>query len=170
MRSGPRYKLPTANPSPFRGEGLIEGAGRGCAPVLGIISGFGDNGGGETPVPFPNTEVKPSSADGTAGVTRRESRSSPSIFFLVPSGFGPAGLELFLEPRPPRAPARPRPRRAAWAAAHSSGLQAARAARRGLPAHRARPGRPARGKGRSAALPRPLRAQGWARRRGRGPP
>src|SRR6266516_4862897 len=81
MRSGPRYKLPTANPSPFRGEGLIEGAGRGCAPVLGIISGFGDNGGGETPVPFPNTEVKPSSADGTAGVTRRESRSSPSIFF-----------------------------------------------------------------------------------------
>ena len=26
----------------------------------------GDNGGGVTPVPIPNTEVKPSSADGTA--------------------------------------------------------------------------------------------------------
>ena len=26
----------------------------------------GDHGGGETPVPIPNTEVKPSSADGTA--------------------------------------------------------------------------------------------------------
>ena len=26
----------------------------------------GDYGGGETPVPIPNTEVKPSSADGTA--------------------------------------------------------------------------------------------------------
>jgi hypothetical protein len=40
---------------------------------------FGDFGGGETPVPFPNTEVKPSSADGTVGVTRWESRSLPSV-------------------------------------------------------------------------------------------
>src|SRR6266702_7758901 len=39
---------------------------------------FGDFGGGETPVPFPNTVVKPASADGTVGVTRWESRSLPS--------------------------------------------------------------------------------------------
>src|SRR5207253_3000618 len=46
---------------------------------LGIIPSFGGHGGGETPVPFPNTEVKPSSADGTVGVTRWESRSLPSV-------------------------------------------------------------------------------------------
>ncbi len=37
----------------------------------------GGYGGGETPVPIPNTAVKPSSADGTAWVTAWESRSSP---------------------------------------------------------------------------------------------
>ena len=34
-------------------------------------------GGGATPVPIPNTAVKPSSADGTRGVSPRESRSPP---------------------------------------------------------------------------------------------
>ena len=33
--------------------------------------------GGATPVPIPNTEVKPSRADGTALVTAWESRSLP---------------------------------------------------------------------------------------------
>jgi hypothetical protein len=33
--------------------------------------------GGVPPVPFSNTEVKPSSADGTRGVSPRESRSPP---------------------------------------------------------------------------------------------
>ncbi len=37
----------------------------------------GDDGEGETPVPIPNTEVKPFSADGTGGETLRESRSLP---------------------------------------------------------------------------------------------
>src|SRR3954452_17318525 len=37
----------------------------------------GDNSGGETPDPIPNSEVKPSRADGTAGGTLWESRSSP---------------------------------------------------------------------------------------------
>ena len=37
----------------------------------------GGNGGGETPVPIPNTVVKPSSADGTARETVWESRSLP---------------------------------------------------------------------------------------------
>ena len=38
----------------------------------------GDHSGGATPVPIPNTAVKPSSADGTCGATRRESRTSPA--------------------------------------------------------------------------------------------
>ena len=39
--------------------------------------GFGGHGGGETPGPIPNPEVKPSSADGTARATGWESRSLP---------------------------------------------------------------------------------------------
>jgi hypothetical protein len=35
---------------------------------------------GVTPVPIPNTEVKLSTADGTAGVTLWESRSPPGVF------------------------------------------------------------------------------------------
>ena len=35
---------------------------------------------GEIPVPIPNTEVKPSNADGTALVTVWESRTLPEIF------------------------------------------------------------------------------------------
>ena len=38
---------------------------------------LGNNSGGVTPVPIPNTEVKPSDADGTALVTVWESRKSP---------------------------------------------------------------------------------------------
>ena len=37
----------------------------------------GDDGEGVPPVPIPNTEVKPFSADGTWLVTARESRSPP---------------------------------------------------------------------------------------------
>ena len=39
----------------------------------------GEDSGGATPVPIPNTEVKPSSADGTWDASPRESRSSPGI-------------------------------------------------------------------------------------------
>ena len=39
---------------------------------------------GVTPVPIPNTEVKPSTADGTAWVTAWESRSLPGLFLLRP--------------------------------------------------------------------------------------
>jgi hypothetical protein len=35
---------------------------------------------GETPLPIPNREVKPRSADGTAGLPRWESRSVPGTF------------------------------------------------------------------------------------------
>ena len=44
----------------------------------------GDDGGGDTPLPIPNREVKPASADGTAGETPWESRSSP--IFIVLNG------------------------------------------------------------------------------------
>ena len=49
-----------------------------CAIViLGSIKVSGGHSEGATPVPFPNTEVKPFSADGTARETVWESRSSP---------------------------------------------------------------------------------------------
>ena len=42
----------------------------------------GDYGGGETPVPIPNTAVKTSSADGTALETVWKSKSLPGIFIF----------------------------------------------------------------------------------------
>ncbi len=47
---------------------------------------FGGNSERVTPVPIPNTEVKPLSADGTARATVWESRSLPN-FFLMPLSF-----------------------------------------------------------------------------------
>ena len=41
---------------------------------------LGDHTGGATPVPIPNTAVKPSRADGTAWATGWESRSLPGLF------------------------------------------------------------------------------------------
>ena len=45
-----------------------------------VIVFAGGYSGGATPVPIPNTEVKPSSAHGTALVTGWESRSLPAFF------------------------------------------------------------------------------------------
>ncbi len=50
------------------------------ALVLAFQSFPGDDAGRATPVPIPNTEVKPSRADGTAGATLWESRKSPGFF------------------------------------------------------------------------------------------
>jgi hypothetical protein len=50
--------------------------------------GFGGHGGGVPPVPIPNTEVKPASADGTWTVGSRESRSPPNTITLRPSHLG----------------------------------------------------------------------------------
>ena len=44
---------------------------------------LGDHGEGDTPVPIPNTEVKPFSADGTAWVTVWESRTLPRLKFIL---------------------------------------------------------------------------------------
>ena len=48
---------------------------------------YGDDSERETPVPIPNTEVKPLSADGTRVVTPRESRSSPNKDRLLKAVF-----------------------------------------------------------------------------------
>ena len=45
---------------------------------------FGGDGKGETPVPIPNTAVKPLSADGTARETVWESRTPPKFFIKTP--------------------------------------------------------------------------------------
>ena len=48
---------------------------------------LGGHSGGETPLPIPNREVKPASADGTRRAISRESRTPP-IFFATGSGDG----------------------------------------------------------------------------------
>ena len=40
---------------------------------------YGGDSNGDTPVPIPNTEVKPISADGTWGATPWESRTLPTF-------------------------------------------------------------------------------------------
>src|SRR5882724_9976666 len=52
-------------------RGRANGAGR------EVPQSCGCHGGGETPGPIPNPEAKPTSADGTAGETRWESRTPP---------------------------------------------------------------------------------------------
>ena len=48
-------------------------------PHVEALQVLGDLSEGVTPVPIPNTEVKPLSADGTALATVWESRSSPEL-------------------------------------------------------------------------------------------
>jgi hypothetical protein len=52
-------------------------------PVSAAFKFLGDYGEGVTPVPIPNTEVKPFSADGTAWVTVWESRTLPRLNFIL---------------------------------------------------------------------------------------
>ena len=47
---------------------------------VGSLKFSGDFVDRVTPVPIPNTEVKPVGADGTARVTAWESRKSPGLF------------------------------------------------------------------------------------------
>ena len=60
---------------------------------------------GDTPVPIPNTAVKPHSADGTAGEARWESTSPPTPLPIAPRELRlPGGVPLPLTPpSPPRA-------------------------------------------------------------------
>jgi tetratricopeptide (TPR) repeat protein len=56
---------------------------------------FGDHGDRVTPVPIPNTEVKPVSADGTWGEIPWESRTSPDFLIKRRWAFCPASLVVF---------------------------------------------------------------------------
>ena len=56
----------------------------GSSPVIGsskVKSVSRDDSGGVTPVPIPNTVVKSSSADGTAGVALWESKTLRVLFY-----------------------------------------------------------------------------------------
>ena len=66
-----------------------------------VTKGFGGDSGGVTPVPIPNTEVKPASADGTWAVTPWESRTPPDFSRNGPR-FGGARFAFWL-----RRPAQP---------------------------------------------------------------
>ena len=48
---------------------------------IGLGSLYGDDGRRDTPVPIPNTEVKPSNADGTRRETSLETRKFPNLLF-----------------------------------------------------------------------------------------
>jgi hypothetical protein len=68
---------------------------RSCAAqaALHLATGFGGHGGGVPPVPIPNTEVKPSSADGTWVERPWESRTPPSTHDRrTPSDGGPSSF------------------------------------------------------------------------------
>src|SRR5436190_11422873 len=58
---------------------------------------FGGNVGGVIPDPIPNSEVKPSRADGTARVTAWESRSPPGLL-AAPQIVRSAGFLYGLRP------------------------------------------------------------------------
>jgi hypothetical protein len=62
-------------------------------PTIQLVIRFpGDPSEGATPVPIPNTVVKPLSADGTAWATAWESRSLPGAFLESPPQ---GGLSFF---------------------------------------------------------------------------
>ena len=58
-----------------------------------FLSFSGGYTGGATPVPIPNTEVKSSRADGTAGATLWESRTLSGFFGATPN----LGVALFFD-------------------------------------------------------------------------
>ena len=62
--------------------------------VIEVLTDFGGFGVRVTPVPIPNTEVKPDSADGTWGATPWESRTPPD-FSLEPRARLGCGVLLF---------------------------------------------------------------------------
>ena len=63
--------------------------------IYRILQFPGGNGEGATPVPIPNTEVKPFSADGTARAAGWESRTPPGILLKPVFIFNENGLFIF---------------------------------------------------------------------------
>ena len=62
---------------------------------LDIVTVSGGYIGGVTPVPIPNTEVKPSRADGTPRETAWESRSLPDFFEEAPESLSRTSGSVF---------------------------------------------------------------------------
>src|SRR5687768_10240829 len=58
----------------------------------------GGHRGRVTPVPIPNTEVKPATADGTACAGVWESRSLPGLFLNAASSNREAAFSLYVHP------------------------------------------------------------------------
>src|SRR5947209_16269770 len=71
---------------------LVSGAARGQTPDSKFAGGHRSR---VTPVPIPNTEVKPATADGTAWETVWESRSLPALFSEGPMCEWTSGLFLW---------------------------------------------------------------------------
>ena len=80
-------------------------------PLNTVVTISGGYGEGDPPVPIPNTEVKPFSADGTWLDTARKSRSPPdsmksiqeigcSFFEYFPSSLAAAGALRAVDNRP----------------------------------------------------------------------
>src|SRR5439155_20821566 len=68
----------------FRTPTCRYGALNVCAS-LRTFDNCGGHSGGGTPLPIPNREVKPASADGTRGASPRESRSPPNLSRRAPA-------------------------------------------------------------------------------------
>src|SRR3990170_3834700 len=63
----------------FEGDAMLIAASRERTAGGRTFDTLGGHSGGDTPLPFPNREVKPASADGTWGASPRESRTPPSL-------------------------------------------------------------------------------------------
>ena len=74
MEAPPPIYLPTANQNYAIAEINTVEVGLKPAPTKEFLGGYAE---GVTPVPIPNTEVKPLRADGTARAAVWESRSPP---------------------------------------------------------------------------------------------
>jgi hypothetical protein len=76
--SGSRFRATTR---PFGGDVCFTFRSFRSSPEAGIstVRFSGGHGGGAIPDPIPNSEVKPSSANGTAGATLWESRTPPDL-------------------------------------------------------------------------------------------
>src|SRR5256885_5093400 len=78
----------------MEGSRAEPGPAREAGPVSLTTEVSGGHCGGETPVPIPNTEVKPTSADGTWGEIPWESRTPP-VFSNAPQALAWGAFIVF---------------------------------------------------------------------------
>src|SRR5579864_7829944 len=90
---------PFCSRSLWNAQGVAERPLRDEAIASSVSTISGDHGGGDTPVPIPNTAVKPASADGTWGATPWESRTSPGFLSNEAPCHLARGFVYFVTPR-----------------------------------------------------------------------